>query len=268
MRMFIEQGFKGLFYFLKDKSYRSFIYLLLRHGSAGRFLPRKIKVAGNTFYVPDVKSFIWQFYEIYYSRSYKFTAGNESPTIFDCGANVGTSCVYFKELYPQSVIHAYEPDPKIFDYLSRNLKANGISDVTLHNKAVWNKNETLTFNTEGADGGAIDTEETNGVKVQAIRLRDDLARQKTIDLLKIDIEGAEVQVIKDCDGALDNVQKIFIEYHSYNNQPQDLHMILDVVARSGFRYYIENESNRRTPFVDQTGKGPMDMQVNIFGYRP
>ena len=42
--------------------------------------------------------------------------------IIDCGANIGISLIYLKMVLPQSKIIAFEPDPFLFDYLTRNIK--------------------------------------------------------------------------------------------------------------------------------------------------
>ena len=267
MRTFLDHSFKGLYYFFTDKNFRIFIWLTLRYGDKKRFVPTNSKVKGYRLHLPDGPSFVWQFYEIFFKRSYRFTTTKKQPVIFDCGANIGISCLFFKEEYPQAIIHAFEPDPTIFKVLSENLQRNQITDVQLYNAAVWKKEETLEFSSEGADGGALATGGTQTVKVKAIRLKDKIEAVGEIDLLKIDVEGAEVEVMRDCADALGKVQNIFVEYHSFNDQPQHLNEILEVLAKNGFRYYIENESSRKIPFVDKTGKYAMDMQINVFGYR-
>ncbi len=268
MRMFIEQGFKGLYYFFKDKSYRSFIYLLLRYGGKKRFKSTKVNVAGFKLIIPDVPSFIWQFYEIFYKRSYLFKPKNENPVIFDCGANVGTSCLFFNREFKDAIIHAFEPDPNVFKALSQNLERNAVDNVQLYNAAVWKEEGTLEFGADGADSGAISqTSNETSIKVKAVRLKNLIEKEEVIDLLKMDIEGAEVEVILDCKDVLSRINHIFIEYHSYHNSSQDIDKIISVLNENGFRYYLENEASRKIPFINQKGKYDMDMQVNIFGYK-
>ena len=69
------------------------------------------------FDVPDIPSFIWQFKEIFVDEIYKFDSKDEEPVIYDCGANIGMSCLYFKILYPKARITAFEGDPIITDVL-------------------------------------------------------------------------------------------------------------------------------------------------------
>ena len=88
-------------------------------------------------------------------------------------------------------------------------------------------------------------------------------------MLKMDIEGAESAVIIDCDESLRNVRNIFIEYHSYLNSEQNLSEILRILERNNFRYFINQDSGRKQPFINHTNKSVpgMDLQLNIFGYR-
>jgi len=268
MRKLLEHGFKGLYYFLTSKTYRIFFRLLLQLGGKNRYNPVKIRALGYRLALPDGPSFLWQFYEIFFKENYKFKSDKSKPLIYDCGANVGTSCLYFKKQFPEAIIHAFEPDPEIFSYLEKNLAANGIEDVQLHRVAVWKKKEILQFQTEGADSGKVSPGSASTVEVQAIRLKEWIEKEEeTIDFLKLDIEGAEVEVVQDCAEILPKVRHLFVEYHSYNEQPQHLGCILEILTERGFRYYLENESLRKQPFIQKKGKTGMDMQINIFAYR-
>ena len=51
-------------------------------------------------------------------------------------------------------------------------------------------------------------------------------------MLKMDIEGAETDVIADCHDALANVHNVFIEYHSYVDHPQGLASIINTLEKT------------------------------------
>jgi FkbM family methyltransferase len=216
--------------------------------------------------VPDMLSFIGQCKELFVDEIYNFQSKSSSPVIFDCGANVGTSCVYFKTLYPTAKIKAFEADDNITQYLRENLQHNNITDVDVIDSAVWIHSDGISFSCEGADGGSIQGSD-NLNKVKSIRLRDYLQKEEIVDLLKIDIEGAEYEVLKDCKDTLDNVENIFIEYHSWNNSPQKLSEILAILEKNNFRYYISSISERSHPFINIGLDQNMDLQLNIFGVR-
>jgi len=103
------------------------------------------------------------------------------------------------------------------------------------------------------------------VQVRAIRLKDFLDRP--ISFLKIDIEGAEYQVIKDISDHLHFVNNLFLEYHGSFNQNDELNEIFSLIVENGFfllyqrsllQYMIILLNVLRKKHVDY------DVQLNIF----
>ena len=105
------------------------------------------------------------------------------------------------------------------------------------------------------------------MKVQAIDFLEALNKEDKIDMLKMDIEGAENDVIPHIASALYKIDKIFIEYHSFNNGEQRLDEILSLLKQNKFRYYIRHVNNRKSPFIDTAKDKEMDMQLNIFAFK-
>jgi FkbM family methyltransferase len=62
----------------------------------------------------------------------------------DCGANIGLATLFFKRLYPESEIHAFEPDPETFKMLRRNVEQNSLSYVYLYNVALSDQQGAVT----------------------------------------------------------------------------------------------------------------------------
>ena len=233
-------------------------------------LPRYVETVtdlpGFAFKIPDAASFLASWDAIFYSQIYKFNHINNSPRILDCGANVGVSCIYFRKLFPNAKITAFEPDPSIFSYLKTNLASAGYHDVELIAKGVWSSNTTLRFRSEGADAGRIESGgSTNSIEIPTIRLRDFVG--DAVDLLKLDIEGAETEVILDIAPCLGNVRNIFVEYHSFTERPQVLGKLIACLIGSGFRLQIHPMIFAPRPFVEVSSYNGMDMQLNVFGFR-
>lgn len=232
-----------------------------------RFIPHKIRYNKYIFEVPDYLSFFWQIKEIFLDESYNFRSPRKVPIIYDCGANIGISIIFFKKKHPNAKIYAFEPDPIIIKYLRKNLIANKISDVTIYEQAVWNKNEDIKFIPNSADGGSI-YGKGQGLTVKAVRLKELLIAEPYVDLLKIDIEGAETEVIIDCSEELKKINNIFIEYHSVSKNPQELDKILYTLTKNNFRYYILPASIynlKKSPFIEEyTSENTFDIQLNIF----
>ncbi len=232
-----------------------------------RYKDENIDFLGYSLKTPDCMSFLFQFGEIFVDEIYKFKSSKKSPVIIDCGSNIGLSCLYFAKNHPDSKIYAFEADEKIFTILSSNMKNNNINNIELYNKAVWIKEEELSFSSEGADGGSIYDTSDSKIKVQAIRFKEFLEKFTTIDFLKIDIEGAETEVLKDIETELNKVENLFVEYHSITGQPQTLDQILKILTQNNFRYYTQTMNDINIPFINKSGKQYMDLQMNIFAYR-
>jgi hypothetical protein len=88
-----------------------------------------------------------------------------------------------------------------------------------------------------------------------------------IDLLKLDIEGAEFSVLRDCRDMLCNVEHLFVEYHSFTDKDQDLPELLGLLTASGFRLHLQPVSFSERPFLRRHSYLGMDMQVNVFASR-
>jgi len=255
---------KELYAFFTNSNQRTFFRLFLRYGNLKRYSPRNIKFNGYKITAPDLASVIWQYKDIFVDESYKFETTNEKPIIYDCGANIGLSCLYFKTIYPGASIKAFEADSSIGNILEENLKANNlITDVEIINKAVWIENSEIEFIKDGADGGSIFTEGDKSL-IPATRLRDYLEKESTVDFLKMNIEGAETEVIIDCKEVLSCVKNIFIEYHSFSNHEQSLDRILSILSQSGFRYYLQPIQFISSPLINKKRNNQLDVQVNIF----
>ncbi|HEU5365569.1 MAG TPA: FkbM family methyltransferase [Hanamia sp.] len=237
-----------------------------------RFEPYETTFLGHTFYVHDHDSFLLGIQELFTQGKniYRFHSSKANPYIIDCGANLGMSIIFFKSIYPNSRIRAFEADPHIFSFLEKNVKSFGLKDVELINKAVWkNSEEPLTFWVEGGAGGRIEKEKNNSaakfIQVTTTRLKDYL--NEKIDFLKIDIEGAEFDVITDCSDLLYNVDNLFVEYHGFEKTEQNLHNLLSIFQKAGFRYHIKETFTSPEPFINQRINDGMDLQLNIFCYR-
>ena len=268
MNPYIQQSLKGIYKFCTNSNERVLFRLSLLYGNSERYKPKKLKFLGLKFLVPDCRSFIWQFREIFVEEYYRFETSNKSPVILDCGANIGTSCTYFKKLFPNAKVYAFEANPKIANILKENLKANSFDDIEVIEKAVWINGEGVEMGMEDADASSIHRK-NHSLKIASSRLKDFILKFEQVDMLKMDIEGAETEVLKDCGESLKNIQNIFIEFHSFVNEKQSLSEILKLLEDNGFRYYIKSVDDRSKPLVNRKNKSnpEMDLQLNIFGYK-
>jgi len=239
---------------------------LLRLNNLPFFYETSTALLGKKF---DITSPYWYHFgirEIFHDNQYRFQPKSSEPYIIDCGANTGLSILYFFREYPGARILAFEPDPVIFEKLRSNCTRYGIDNLKLEQKAVWTSGETLTFKSDNGVSGQVTKQKEDGVAVNAIRLYDYL--NEKIDFLKLDIEGAEIDVLADCSDRLMNVENLFVEYHSPKDQPQQLDRLLSILKQNHFRYYLKEAWVTKTkPFLEKAPPSYFDMQVNIFATR-
>lgn len=227
-----------------------------------------VELFNNFFYYHYGPAFYDTYNEIFKLEIYSFNSKTEKPLIIDCGANMGLSVLYFSKKYPNSKIIAFEPDESVITYLEKNIKSQKIKNVDIFKKAVWNCETSLDFYTDNGLGGRVGIKYKNqtATKVKTVRLKNLLNRD--VDFLKLDIEGSEYLVLKDCESEISNVENIFIEYHSENNKEQKLGEILEILKRNGFRYHLKQSFSRQKPFIDRKIVCEQyDMAINIFAYK-
>ncbi len=259
---------KEPFHTLKSKEYRQFLSLCRKYGDKPRYTNTAVKFGKYQLVVPDTMSFLWQFKEIFADHSYKFNSDITNPVIVDCGANIGMSLLYYKQLFPAAEITAFEASPAVAQILRKNLADNHITDINVIEKAVWTDDDGIWLANEAADSSSMFLGGQK-VLVPSMKLATFLKSKPKIHFLKMDIEGAETEVLKDCRFDLKHVENIFVEFHSYIDHYQSLGSVLQILEENGFRYLIDTEQHRKSPLINHRYRNNdiMDLQLNIFGYR-
>jgi FkbM family methyltransferase len=133
-------------------------------------------------------------------------------SVIDAGAHVGLFSL--KASLHATRVYAVEPHPFNCTLLGLNLARNAISNVTVMPKALWSSSGPVTL-TNGVHSAAnFITAEGFGEQVEAVTLEDILRISGSIDLLKLDVEGAEFEIIADAQGSiLAEVNAIVGELH-------------------------------------------------------
>lgn len=206
---------------------------------------------------------------VFEKEIYAFETEKEKPRIIDGGANVGLATLYWKREYPKAQITAFEPGPEVFGALKYNMRSHGYDEVETIQKGLWKEEGTIKFEMDNASSGHFSrfpvTDSVDSTEVSVTPLTPYLDQH--IDMLKLDIEGAEVEVLLAAKDRLDRVENLFVEYHSYPGEEQRLDEVLTVLRRAGFRFHIKPEVFSKQPFVEiETHKG-MGNNINIFAYR-
>lgn len=222
---------------------------------------------GRPLAILDAISFLSLVDQIFNRQIYAARLSGGAPLVIDGGANIGLSVIYFKRLCPRCRVIAFEPDPAACAALRHNVASFGLADVEIHERAIWTADARLDFAALGDVSGRLAApQEAGTTRVQAVRLRDWLV--EPVALLKLDIEGAETVVVLDCAERLALVELAFIEYHSFAAAPQALDRLLAALSAAGLRYQIREEYGAPAPFLKRPVRMGMDMQLDIYAYRP
>lgn len=187
--------------------------------------------------------------ELYVKNYYDWKTTKKNPVIFDVGALIGETVLYFKDQYPQAQITAFEPSPRSFNLLKINVSQNKLTQVQLVNVAVAGKTGKMNFYTSKSEnnpwgrGDSLkenqfnDKQKSKVVKVSAVKLSTYI--KSNIDLLKLDIEGSETEVIYEIEHKLKFVREIILEFHfNIFNPENNFGKITAVLNKHGFKIRV------------------------------
>lgn len=188
--------------------------------------------------ITDGPNFYIQYKDEFVNGIYLFDAQRPDPLIIDGGSNMGMSILHFKHVYPQARIIGFEPDRSLFRLLSENVTNNRIDDVRLVNAGLAAEDGESGFTPDGQAGGQLSG--SGQVLVKMERLSKYLG--EPVDFLKLNIEGAELDVLAEAAaaGCLRNVRELVLEYHGWAKQKQKLGDILNLLEEQGYRYLIHD----------------------------
>jgi FkbM family methyltransferase len=142
-------------------------------------------------------------------------AAGETPVIIDCGANVGIAAVWYAQKYPQSRIYAVEPEPENYALLERNVAA--FENITPMHAAVASAPGRMSLNNPAGEAWTWQTEPDLEGEVEAITIDSLLRSAGTAACLvvKVDIEGAEVDLFGANNEWLENTSLVVFEPHDW-----------------------------------------------------
>jgi FkbM family methyltransferase len=204
-----------------------------------------IRFEGYTVRFNDGPNLYILYKDIFIQRIYDFEAARPDPFILDCGSNIGMSILYFKQRYPRARIIGFEPDPDIVPFLESNIAGNNLKDVRWVQAALSGDAGKKILYSDGVCGSGLAetltlerSHDWKQYEVPCMRLRDYLT--EPVDFLKMNIEGAEFEVLADSEDRLRLIREMIIEYHHLPGLPRSLHEILELLHRQGFEYLIND----------------------------
>lgn len=201
----------------------------------------------------QVKDLLIQFREIVLHEQYRFETSEKEPLIIDGGADVGMAILYFKWLYPQCRILAFEPNPMMYRICKANIWHNRWDNVEALPYALSDRDADSRFYINDSMPMASRLEccmldngvEENGRVVMVPGRRLSSYINNAVHFLKLDVEGMECRIMEEISSSLDYVQGGFIEYH-YDHclKNNSLAEIIKLIETSGFICRIVDQPNR------------------------
>lgn len=189
--------------------------------------------------------------DIFEKHIYGFSSPLAQPLVIDGGSNIGMSVLYFKHRYPNAHITAIEPDPEVFAILEENVRRNRLEHVELLQAAVAGRTGVSEFVTAHDYDGTLReyadaaTRAGRSTHVPLVRLRDLLEHE--VDFVKLNVEGAELEVLRDAADRLHNVKELVVEYHHEPGLDRSLHEILRILHDAGFEYLVNSMDETSSP---------------------
>jgi FkbM family methyltransferase len=172
-------------------------------------------------------------------------------TIFDIGANVGWYTINIGKKFPNAQIYSFEPIPKTYNYLNKNVSLNEISNVTLSNFGFSDKEEKIEFYyyPEGSGNASLrNVSGSDNVEIITgyVRKLDTFIKEKKLhlDFIKCDVEGAELFVFKGGISAIERDKPIvFTELlrkwcAKFNYHPNE---VINLLKNLGYRCFTAKE---------------------------
>ena len=170
---------------------------------------------------------------------------NKNDTYVEIGANYGDFTLQASlEVGENGKVYAFEPGRKVYDFLSKNVILNGLSNIITENMAVLDNErnisfvETLQKDSYGSLGSYVSSSDVeNSIKATSL---DSYFKNEVIDIIRLDAEGSECNVLRGADKVLDISKdiKIFIEWQinlikKYESD-QTISQCLNFLEQKGF----------------------------------
>lgn len=178
----------------------------------------------------------------------------EGDTVLDIGANIGYYTLLFAKLVgPTGKVFAFEPEPKNFKLLKKNVEENNYKNTQFFQNAVSDKDEKLKFYISDESSAAnqlFQPKKFNEIiEVDSIKLDNFFSKDTKIDFVKIDIQGAEGTAIKGMISLLKNNPEIKImqewwpEAIKKYGMESDEH--LKILESLGYKFYeIDGQNDK------------------------
>lgn len=200
-------------------------------------LKRKVHIRRKT---KDTETFE----EIFNHNIYNLKLPIDPVNIIDAGANVGFASLFFKLKYPKSRIALVEIESENVKMIEKNLK--GLNDIKIYHKGLFNKIAFFKVEDPFHASNSFVIKEVSGNEaydIESTTVDEIMAENnfQTVDILKIDIEGAEKDLFeKDYESWLPKVKIVMVETHD-RMVPGCAFAVMNAMHKYNFMLYTTAE---------------------------
>jgi FkbM family methyltransferase len=184
----------------------------------------------------------------------------KGDVIFECGAHHGCSTLLLANwVGDKGKVIAFEPVPSNCDIVNKNLELNNIKNVTLERKAVGSESKMIRIN---ALSNSMISLTKQGIEVPLVTLN--AYESQNPSMLKIDVEGFELEVLRGASNILAKTPKLAIEVHTeqlykYGASVEEL---FKLIGAEKYDIWIQRDDSQ--PPVKYDMKEPILKRVHIF----
>lgn len=202
---------------------------------------------GARFWVRVNTSDRLMIWEIWNAKAYddKHLPIGEEDTVVDIGAHIGAFSVRAARLAHHGHVFSYEPSSKNFSMLMKNRLLNEANNLYVEESAVSGRNGRMTLFTPAGNpimGSLLQGTSAHSETVNVTTIPDIIATQRIarIDLLKMDVEGAEYDILFNCpDETLAKIQRVVMEYHEFAGEKRNRLDLARLLEKQGFHVLVE-----------------------------
>ncbi len=212
-------------------------YLAWRASRAAHHLTVELRNGPSLVIRPTPSGDLSVAYEVFVQELYRSPrplTDFSMKRIVDVGANVGYAISYFAHHFPEAAIVAFEPHPAHLHQIGQNIRVNSLENRVHVIAAAAGIAARRAFLTDAGESSRI-AEQAEGGQI-AVPVKDFFATvgAGTIDLLKMDCEGAEFDLLMDGRFATLDVRTVVLEWHANKQRPHADATLCERLAGVGF----------------------------------
>jgi len=192
--------------------------------------------------------------KIFFTRNLK-----PGMTVVDIGANQGLYSLLFSRLVgAEGVVIAFEPEPDMFAALETNIAANSVENVECHRLAIGSKSDQAMLSRSLIHGGdnrlsSGHSKQISAKKPVRVTTLDDVVGERTIDFIKMDVQGWEWEAIRGMKETIGQNRDIGIHFEFWPAGLRDSGCnpleLLQFLLQQEFRIYRCDDA-KETPVKD------------------